>query len=163
MTRAQSLQEAADHFGIRIPTCVMETLQNDLAEELASIQAYQDGIEAVALLKRAGFRVAVCSNLAQPYAEAIERLYPTLDGYVYSFELGAMKPDAAIYAEACRKLDCAPSEALMIGDSQRCDRDGPNEFGIQGFHLGREGASGEFKDLIAFARFVIESAIEERQ
>ena len=157
MTRPLGLQEAADHFGIRLPACVMEAVQNDLTTELASIQAYQDGVEAVALLKNAGFKVAVCSNLALPYADAVERLYPTLDAYVYSFEVGAVKPDAVIYAEACRQLDCAPGEVYMIGDSQRCDRDGPNEFGIHGWFLGRDGLSGDFSDLTAFAEFVIKA------
>lgn len=158
MTRPLSLQEAADHFGIRLPHCVMETIQNDLTSELASIQAYQDGVEAVALLKSAGFKVAVCSNLALPYAGAVERLYPALDAYVYSFEVGAVKPDVLIYAEACRQLDCAPGEAYMIGDSQRCDRDGPSEFGIHGSFLGRDGLSVDFSDLVTFARFIVQNA-----
>lgn len=158
MTRALSLQEAANYFGIGIPTNVMEAIQKDLRTEMANIQAYPDGIQAVATLKDAGFKVAVCSNLALPYAEAIEKLYPTLDGYAYSFDVGAMKPDALIYSDVCRKLDCAPGEAYMIGDSQRCDRDGPNEFGIHGSFLGRDGVIGDFSDLITFARFAIQNS-----
>jgi FMN phosphatase YigB (HAD superfamily) len=39
----------------------------------------------------------------------------------------------------------------MIGDSPRCDRDGPRIVGIQGFLLRRGGDAG-FKDLHQFAR-----------
>jgi FMN phosphatase YigB (HAD superfamily) len=44
----------------------------------------------------------------------------------------------------------------MIGDSQRRDRDGPTEFGIQGHFLNREG-SGDFSSITDFAQMVINS------
>lgn len=39
----------------------------------------------------------------------------------------------------------------MIGDSKRCDRDGPRSVGIMGFHLDRTGR-GSLNDLVQFAK-----------
>lgn len=135
------LRQAADFFGISIDPSVMVCLESDLNRELADIQAYPDGVHAVQLLQDAGIKVAVCSNLAKPYAAAIERLYPTLDGYSYSFEVGAVKPSFEIYNHAIHALSALPTEVWMIGDSKECDCDGPTAFGMRGFWLDRQGRS----------------------
>lgn len=45
----------------------------------------------------------------------------------------------------------------MIGDLQRCDRNGPNRFGIKGHYLARSGIVGDggFANLNAFAASAI--------
>lgn len=75
-----------------------------------------------------------------------------------------MKPDPSIYLSLCRKLGVwAPHAALekarekgrvvMIGDSRKCDRDGPRAVGIVGYHLDRSG-QGKISDLVQFASLV---------
>lgn len=147
------LRQAADFFGISIDPSVMVCLESDLNRELADIQAYPDGVHAVQLLQDAGIKVAVCSNLAKPYAAAIERLYPTLDGYSYSFEVGAVKPSFEIYNHAIHALSALPTEVWMIGDSKEYDCDGPTAFGMRGFWLDRQGRSihssvGQFAEAV---------------
>lgn len=155
MTIPVGLEGAAEHFGFKVDSARLVELQNLLDDELGGIQAYADGLVSVQMLQSAGFRVGVCSNLAKPYAKAIERIFPGLDAYSYSFEVGATKPDPSIYADACKKLGASPWDTYMIGDSQRCDRDGPNEFGIKGYFLSRAGG-GDFEDLTSFAKSIIE-------
>lgn len=150
MSAPMDLRQTAVLFGIRVERDLMDQLEADLHKELASIEAFPDGIAAVAALQGAGIKVVVCSNLAKPYASAIKRLYPTLDGYSLSFSVGAIKPSSEIYKHAIQSVHALPNEAWMIGDSKRCDCDGPVEFGIQGFHLDREG-SGPYTTLSAFA------------
>lgn len=150
MSAPMDLRETADFFGIRVEPDLMDQLEADLYNELASIEAYHDGIAAVAALQGAGIKVVVCSNLAKPYASAIKRLYPTLDGYSLSFSVGAIKPSSEIYKHAMQSVHALPNEAWMIGDSKRCDCDGPIELGMQGFHLDRKGSSG-YATLSAFA------------
>jgi FMN phosphatase YigB (HAD superfamily) len=65
MTRRLGLAEAADYFEVKVST-----------EDLQTIQAYPDAIDAVNLLKDADVRVAVCSNLAMPYGAAVRRAFP---------------------------------------------------------------------------------------
>jgi FMN phosphatase YigB (HAD superfamily) len=142
LTRPMDLRQAANYFGIKVAPSLMSQFESDLERELAGIEAYSDGISAVCRLQSAGFNVAVCSNLALPYASAIERLYPSLNGYVYSFAVGAAKPSAEIYREVLKSVSVAPEDAWMIGDSKRCDCDGPTAFGIRGFYLDRKGEDG---------------------
>lgn len=155
MTNPWGLAEAAKHLGIAVDTHLLEDIQGQLDAELKNISAYPDGLEAVSLLQDAGFKVAVCSNLAQPYATAIERLYPSLDGYSYSFEVGAVKPEFEIYQDACRQICLQPAMIDMVGDSQRSDQTGPTEFGMRGWYLDREGET-RLKDLASFARMLID-------
>ena len=37
----------------------------------------------------------------------------------------------------CDALGCAPGEVAFVGDSKRCDVDGPRAFGMQARHLDR--------------------------
>ncbi|SDR71771.1 HAD family hydrolase [Pseudomonas sp. bs2935] len=154
LSMPMDLRQAADYFGISVETRFMNRLEEGLREELASIQAYPDGIAAVRTLQAAGLKVAICSNLAKPYASAIERLYPNLDGYAYSFAVGAIKPSFKIYQYVTQLTGTRPGEAWMIGDSRRCDCDGPLGFGMQGFYLDREGG-GNYTNLRAFAEDIL--------
>lgn len=160
MTQNLGLQEASDYLGISISPDHMVDLQSALDHELNSIQAFDDGLQAVSLLQGEGVRVAVCSNLAAPYADPIHRWYPTLDAYGFSFEIGAVKPDALIYRRTCELLgpngcsDFKERQVAMIGDSSRCDRDGACELGIRGYLLDRTGG-GDFRSLVDFAHTVL--------
>jgi HAD superfamily hydrolase (TIGR01549 family) len=148
------LREAADFFGITVPAHIMTQLEIDLSRELEGIKPYDDGISAISVLRDAGVKVAICSNLAKPYAKAIERLYPNLDGYIYSFEVGAIKPTHEIYREAVANLAVAAQQIWMIGDSKRCDCDGPNDFGMHGFYLDRSGKH-DYHTLKKFAADIV--------
>lgn len=154
LSMPMDLRQAADYFGISVETSFMSRLEEGLREELAGIQAYPDGLAAVATLQAAGLKVAVCSNLAQPYAAAIERLYPSLDGYAYSFAIRAIKPSFKIYQHVAQLVGTRPVETWMIGDSQRCDCDGPLGFGMHGFYLDRKGG-GSYTTLRTFAEDIL--------
>ncbi len=56
-----------------------------------------------------------------------------------SFEVGAAKPDPAIYSAVCAALGSQPRDVLFIGDSKRCDMRGPEAFGMQARWLDRKG------------------------
>lgn len=47
----------------------------------------------------------------------------------------------------------------MIGDSKKCDHDGPNAVGIRGFLLNRQGGKG-LNNLIEFSDMVLGSRSE---
>src|ERR1017187_10543276 len=66
-------------------------------------------------LRRRGFKTYIFSNTNDLAIEHVERHFPffkNFDGYIYSYEVGAMKPDAKIYA-AMEKL-CGRSGADII-------------------------------------------------
>lgn len=155
MQEPLTLSGAAQFFGIQAAPDELAVLEQVLADEIERIEPYPDGVDAVRLLQSRGIRVGVCSNLAFPYSRAIRRCYPDLDAYLLSSELGVMKPDVKIYQHACEQLDVEPPHAYMIGDSQRCDRDGPTACGIEGFYLDRSGGAGDYADLLSFAQDVL--------
>ena len=74
-----------------------------------------------------------------------------MDAYAFSCELGVMKPDPAIYRWSCNQLGVEPRATWMVGDSMRCDRDGPAAAGIRGFFLERANTSGDYTELESFA------------
>lgn len=154
MSNRWSLEAAAYELGIAIKCHELETLQACLDDELSSITVYPDGLDAVAMLKDAGFRVGVCSNLALPYASALTALYPSLDAMSFSFEVGALKPDVRIYQDVCEKLGLNPGRVTMVGDSQSCDSTGPREFGMGGWHLDRSPGA-PLSELTSFADMMI--------
>lgn len=167
MTHKLSISDAAARFGIQVSSDRLGLLEQALKAELASIEPFPDALEAMAMLRAEGMRTAICSNLAMPYGSAIQQIFPNLDGYGFSYHIGAMKPSPIIYRHTCDLLRVRPGDdfgshgrVVMIGDSARCDRDGPRQCGISGFLLRRGQAEG-FSSLTDFARAVL--AYEEAE
>ncbi|MBU9439544.1 HAD hydrolase-like protein [Burkholderia multivorans] len=118
---------------------LLPEIEADLAEELAGLRLFAEVPELLARARRAGLRLAVCSNLAAEYGPAVRSLLPGLDAYILSYEVGVAKPDPAFFQRVCDALGCAPGEVMFSGDSRRCDVDGPQAFGMQARHLDRRG------------------------
>lgn len=116
---------------------LLPDIKADLAEELAGLRLFPEVPEVLAKAREAGLRLAVCSNLAAEYGPIVRGLLPDLDVYILSFAVGLAKPDPAIFNLLCAELGCAPGEVVFVGDSQRCDVDGPRAFGMQARHLDR--------------------------
>lgn len=116
---------------------VMPKFEVELAMELTELVLFSEVPEVLARARQAGLRVAVCSNLSQAYGDVVRRLLPDLDAHILSFEVGAAKPQPAIYAATCKAVGSAPGEVVFVGDSQRCDLHGPIAFGMQARWLDR--------------------------
>lgn len=129
-------------FGAEVPFMAISALELELYAELASIKLFPETLQTLTTLRSAGYKVALCSNLAAPYAIPIKLLLPSdLDAYVWSFEVGVVKPQAAIYQNVCMSLACSPNQVLMIGDTLEADYLGPRQVGMQAFHLSRKESS----------------------
>lgn len=167
MTTNQPLDAAASQLGIALTPSKLNELSLVLETELSSIQPFPDAVEAIGLLRKAGFRIGICSNLAYPYGPIVKSFFPNLDGYAFSYQLGCVKPDPVLYQSVCNQMGVQPihcltggvGRVLMIGDSRRCDRDGPRAAGIMGFHLERK-PHGQIRDLNQFASLVLEQSMD---
>jgi len=104
------------------------------------------------------FRFGLCSNLAAPYAIPAKLLLPSFDVYGWSFEVGAIKPEPAIYRQMIEQLGCEASAIAMIGDTLQADMLGPIGQGMRGYHLQREGKADQcgFVSLMDFAAHVLQ-------
>lgn len=134
--------------GLPVPHEPLETFEADLACEVASVQL-RSGVEALwGRLREHGLRIGVCSNLEAPYGSAVLRALPDApDAVVFSYEVGAIKPDPAIYRAVCAGLGnaemgglpgtlMAPSRILFTGDFRRADVDGPKAYGMKAMLIG---------------------------
>ncbi|MFG0528977.1 HAD family hydrolase [Pseudomonas sp. yb_2] len=169
MTLNAGIREAADLLGIQVAAMRMAEIESALQREIESIEVLQDAYDAITLLREHGIATAACSNLAAPYGPAVKRLLPDLNAYSFSYELGVTKPDPVIYRAVCRDLGVVPghlfgdsAQVAMMGDSPRCDRDGPRAVGIKGFHLDRSG-TGAIRNLVQFAELVVAQSTERSQ
>lgn len=136
LTRDVGIEVFADELGL---SHLVPVIRHELVEELAGVQLFPEVTQALRKLRAAGKRVAVCSNLAQEYGQVVRQLLPGLDSYVLSYEVGAAKPDPLIYSAVCEALGSRPRDVLFIGDSKRCDLQGPQAFGMQARWLDRSG------------------------
>jgi HAD superfamily hydrolase (TIGR01493 family) len=84
---------------------------------------YPDTAAVLQGLHRQGIKTAVVSNIAFDVRPAFESLGAAefVDAFVLSFEIGAMKPDAAIFRAALDGLGAPAERALMVGDSDEAD------------------------------------------
>ncbi|TDC67372.1 HAD family hydrolase [Micromonospora sp. KC207] len=80
---------------------------------------YRDAAPVLAELRRRGVGTAVVSNIAWDLRPtfAAYGMAELVDAYVFSHEVGAVKPDPRIFRTACDELKVAPERALMVGDT----------------------------------------------
>ena len=81
---------------------------------------YPDTATVLADLRRRGIRTAVVSNIAFDLRPAFEGV-GEVDEFVLSFEVGAVKPDPAIFQTALDRLGVPAERTLMVGDSDEAD------------------------------------------
>jgi HAD superfamily hydrolase (TIGR01549 family) len=130
MSQNLSFTELVKLLGINIPDQLLQELEHDLSDELQSIVLYGDTLSTLEELKKLGFRLALCSNLAMPYGKVVSSLLPNIDTYAWSYEVGAIKPESQIYQYLIDQLECRAKDVLFIGDTPLADYSGPNEFGM---------------------------------
>lgn len=97
MSSCVDFTELTQIFGRKIPEDLLQELQEDLEFELQTIKVYEDVIPTLMELKELGFKLALCSNLAKPYGEALSSLLPYFDVSILSYEVGEIKPNTQIY------------------------------------------------------------------
>ncbi len=81
---------------------------------------YPDTATVLAGLRNHGVKTAVVSNIAFDLRPAFDGV-GTVDEFVLSFEVGAVKPDPAIFQAALDRLGVPADRALMVGDSDEAD------------------------------------------
>ncbi len=138
----------ADSLGLKLSAEMRAEIEQDLAIELASISLFPEVPATLEALRRQGVKIGLCSNLAKPYAAPVLALLPfELDAYAWSFEVGAIKPDPAIYRSVCDRLDLPPEQILFVGDTYAADCEGPREYGMRAIQLTRGGIGLDVKSI----------------
>ena len=132
------------------PDRVAELLEME-REMAESVRLYDDSLTVARALRERGVPTAVVSNCSHNTRPIVERLglEREFDAVILSFEVGAMKPDAAIYRAALERLgDPDPARSVFVDDQVRyCD--GAAAIGLQTFVIMRpeEAMEGRPPDL----------------
>jgi putative hydrolase of the HAD superfamily len=105
-------------------------------------RAYPEVPAVLERLRAAGARLAVVSNWDVSLHDVLERtgLRALVDAVVISAELGAAKPDPAIFRAALERLGATAGEALHVGDSMEHDIAGAQAAGLDAVLVARDGA-----------------------
>jgi HAD superfamily hydrolase (TIGR01549 family) len=143
-----SLAGLAGHLGATVPADQLAACEAAVQSDLNSIECFADVADTFAALRQRGCRIAICSNLAQPYGARVMDLLPDTDMYAMSYQLGHIKPEPQIYQYVLDKLSLAASDCIFIGDSAYADRDGAKAMGLDGRLLDRQNGQ-QLKDLLA--------------
>ncbi len=119
-------------------------------EMMAAIRfrAFPDAPPALADLRALGMSLVCVSNWDYSLPEVLARvgLADALEGVVTSAGVGARKPDPRLFAAALEVADCAPEEALHVGDTRAEDVEGALEAGIRALLIDRDGG-GDIESL----------------
>jgi putative hydrolase of the HAD superfamily len=105
-------------------------------------RAYPEVPAVLARLRAGGARLAVVSNWDVSLHDVLERtqLRALVDAVVISAELGAAKPDPAIFRAALERLGATAGEAMHVGDSVEHDVAGARAAGLEAVLVARDGA-----------------------
>lgn len=89
----------------------------------AAWRARPGALEALGALRGARLATAVVSNFDRRLLSVLGDLglLPLLDAVVLPSDAGAAKPDPALLRAALARLDCAPAEAVLVGDDPERD------------------------------------------
>lgn len=106
-----------------------------------SAMPYPGVFALLAACRRYGWRVAVCSNAAYPFVEPVQRLLGScVDAWVWSCEVGCVKPETPIFREVERRLSVPAHACMMVGDSFHSDFLGARQAGWRAWRV--QGSSG---------------------
>jgi putative hydrolase of the HAD superfamily len=131
---------AAEAMRDALPGIPDDTLLDALLESLRFF-AYPDVPPALRALREAAVRIVVVSNWD---ASLHERLLETglaalVDGALASAEVGAAKPERAIFDAALALTGTAPHETWHVGDSPEADVAGARAAGLHAVLIARDG------------------------
>ena len=132
MSNPTDIAQLARKFGADLPEQLLKEINNDLQLELSTIELYADTVPTLQILKECGYKIALCSNLAKPYGEQLRKLLPDFfDATVFSYEIGAIKPEHQIYKGIQAHFGCDFPEMLFIGDHPILDVETPISLGMK--------------------------------
>jgi len=95
---------------------------SEIIKKDEKIELYPETIQTLKKLKKAGYKIAILSNVWQFGLQKIKKQFNNLvDKQFYSCELGMAKPDKDIFIKACKVFGIDLQDAIMVGDSYKYD------------------------------------------
>jgi putative hydrolase of the HAD superfamily len=132
---SDALFEIGARLGRRFDTHLVRRISDERRLEKAAVLERFDraAVDALCELRRHKLRLAIVSNC---FAEDVAgwsrcRASALFDATVFSFEVGAAKPDRLIYVEAIERLGVKCAEAMFVGDGGDDELAGAERAGLR--------------------------------
>lgn len=111
---------------------------------------FPDTLPTLRALKEKGHALAVVSNAPPIRTETLRLLGfdDFIDAWIFSSDVGAMKPDAKIFQAALDRLGVHAGAALMVGDALDKDVEGARAIGIDAVLIQRNSEPSSFTPTI---------------
>ncbi len=134
----------------------------EVAHRVQMLEVYPDSERALRELKGRGIKLALISNTTPEWKPVFERsgLAPLFDRLVFSFEVGAVKPDPKIYLDALAAIESDPRKSLFVGDGSDQEIEGANRVGLVSVRIIRANQPIEPPDQRQQAAFEIHTLDE---
>ncbi|MBO6895904.1 MAG: HAD-IA family hydrolase [Shimia sp.] len=114
----------------------MTRLEADIDREVNSVSPQPAAIKIWRKLRGTGVKIALCSNSGFPYGPAALACLPDRpDPAVFSYKVGNLKPEQAIYAAVCERLNLPAERILFFGDTHSADVAGQQAYGFRSCYI----------------------------
>lgn len=146
MVHNKSWGEIFQEKGVDPPPALWADWQDRQKDEMASVTFYPETWDVLNWVASNGWGIAIISNLGTPYDAFLRTMEQTLKAQhsntpvvlALSFEVGAVKPDPAIFATVAQQFShLTASDFYMMGDKYQEDCVGPQQLGWNAIHLRR--------------------------
>ncbi|WP_262286977.1 HAD family hydrolase [Micromonospora sp. MA102] len=103
-----------------------------------------EAVPVLAALRGRGVRTGLISDCTHELPAFLPQLAvaPLLDVRIFSVQVGRCKPDAALYLDACHRLDLAPADCLYVGDGGSQELTGAERAGLTAVRLAAPDLTG---------------------
>lgn len=133
-------------LGARLPMALCMRLAEAVSDPVVEVPPTMDPHAPAVLERLAGdYRLGIVSDTGLSMGASL-RLVLAADGILkyfrsqtFSNEVGAAKPKAAAFADACGKLGVRPADSLHVGDMEQTDMVGAKAFGMWAVRIDRNG------------------------
>ena len=129
-----ALLGTAAHFGVTFTAEQLARYRANQCQQREHNFRLRDGVtETLSALRWRGLHLGIVSNVDNDqfsHMMELSALAPYFDSLLTSEDVQSCKPDQAIFAEALRRAECLPQEALFVGDSLQQDIAGANRAGM---------------------------------
>ena len=115
-------------------------------EASENFELYEDVFPVLEELRSYSLRLGLVSNGIRDLSEFVAHHRLDVDAIVDSRSHGWVKPHPTIFQAALERVDVAPGEAVMVGDSPKEDVEGARAIGMRGILVDREGRYPEVED-----------------
>lgn len=157
-TRTETFRLAFSDLGLEDAAFARQVGDRYLELRERYIELYPDALPVLRALAPQ-YKLGIITNgPADTQREEIRRL--GIEGWFQAIliegEYGVGKPDAAIFLEACRRMEAQPRDALFVGNSWEHDAMGAVGAGLCAVWLNRTGEEGQRDDRVVEIRSLLE-------